>query len=195
MMAVFFIPLIILLNKQLSKKGVFILIVFTFICIFAQLSQRIISSFSFLYNIDRVVGYLTSSTFVVDKGLSLGTLFLMVFFVFFYFYLQNYYREDLRYRIILNALFWCFVLTGVLNAFTAIITRICNVLYVAYIFAIPLISENLKKRDLRTAFNVVMLLYLALIFPKTFSFREETGESTLLPYIFDTEQLIENKYY
>lgn len=195
MMAVFYIPFIFLLNKQLSKKNVFIMIAFSFICIFAQLSQKIISSFSFLYNIDRVIGYLTSSNFVVDRGLSLGSLFLIVNFVFFYFYFQNYYKDDSRYRIILNALFWCFVLTGVLNAFAAIITRVCNVLYVAYIFAIPLISENIKKRDLRLIFNVIMLLYLTFIFPKTFSFREETGESTLLPYRFDTEQLIVKKYY
>ena len=82
------------------------------------------------------------------------------------------------------------MLLCVLNAFYAIISRICNALFMAMAFLLPLYLEELKQPINRLIIETLIIIYLLLSLPKTFVIQED-GYSEMLPYKFELMQLID----
>ena len=148
LMALIFIPFLFFLDKCLSKRLVFIILAGSYLTFFLQLSMRIIAFFPFLFELERTASFVTSGNFVMDYGLTLGSQIQVFLFIFLYLRYPASYNKSPRFRVLVNSLLFGFLLLCVLNAFNAIISRICNSLFMAMIFLLPLLIEKSIEKTL-----------------------------------------------
>ena len=190
MTALIFIPFLFFLDRKIPKLMVFIILSISYLTYYLQLSTRIISLFPILFELERTASFVTSEEFVVDNGLTIGSQIQVLFFLFLYFKYSTSYNEDSSFRMLVNSLLYWFLLFCVLNAFYAIISRICNALIMAMIFLFPLFIEKIKMPINRFVAESLIILYIFISFPKTFAIQED-GHSAMLPYKFEIWQLID----
>ena len=189
--ALVFVPFLFFLDRVFTKPVVFFILAISYLTYFLQLSQRIISYFPFLFELERTASFVTSEQFVKDVGLSIGSQIQVFLFLFLYFRYSTSYKEDSSFRLLVNSLLFHFLLLCVLNAFYAIISRICNALFMTMIFMLPLFLEKLKKPANRLVAESLIIIYLLFSsLPKAFVVQED-GYSEMLPYKFEIGQLID----
>lgn len=188
-MALIFVPFLFFLDRCFSKRFVLIILAFSYLTFFLQLSTRIISFFPVLFELERTASFVTSGNFVADYGLTLGSQVQVFLFLFLYFRYNASYKKNPRFRMLVNSLLFGFLLLCVLNAFNAIISRICNSLFMAMVFLLPLLIEKYKYPSNRLVAGSLIVIYMLLAFPKTFSIHED-GYSEMLPYKFEAGQII-----
>lgn len=141
------IPLFFFIDKILNRKKVILIISLSLICILLGLSQRIMALFPFLAQIERVAGYINRADYEEAYGLSIGTIFNIALFCFLYFKYNHVYMINRRFRMVLNCLLLSVVLVCVLNAFAAIISRVCNLFMMSMMFALPYLYYLFIKRN------------------------------------------------
>ena len=188
--ALIFIPFLFFLNKHISKCFVFFTVIISYCAFFLQLSKRIIAFFPILSEIERTASFVTNEAFMEDYGLSLGSQIQVFLFLFLFFKNKTSYNNSPSYRMLLNALLYNFALICFLNSFSAVISRVCNALFMSMVFLLPLIVEMLKKQSIRLIAESLIVIYLFLSLPKTFVIQED-GYSEMLPYRFEMRQLVD----
>lgn len=191
--ALIFVPFLFFLDRKLSKPVVFIILAISYLTYFMHLSQRIIAFFPFLYEMERTASFVTSEQFVKDLGLTIGSQIQVFLFLFLYFKYSASYKENSSFRMLVNTLLFHFLLLCILNAFYAIISRICNALFMTMIFLLPLFLEKLRKPANRLVAESLIIVYLLFSsLPKSFVVQED-GYSEMLPYKFEIKQLTDKK--
>lgn len=191
--SIIYAPFVFFISREFTRKTVVVVLALSFACVILQLSQRVVGMFPALAGIDRLVGYLERADSEDAYGLSMGSLFNVSLFTVCFFLFHKQYIEDSRIRVLLNSLLLSFVFLCVMNAFAVICTRVCNLLNVAMIFILPLIGHRLLKSNLRLGFNAVILVYLLLYYQLSFLGKADSEGADVIPYVFDSEQLITPK--
>ena len=187
--ALIFVPFLFFLDKKLSKPLVFFILAAAYLTYYLHLSSRIIAFLPFLSELQRTATFVTNEQFMESYGLSLGSQFQVFLFLVFYFCYRRVYRKNAGFRMMLNALLFGFLLICVLNAFSAIISRVCNALFMTMIFLLPFFIERFRKQKNRMIAESLVVLYLLFSFPKTFAI-QEGGYSEMLPYRMEIRQLV-----
>lgn len=188
--ALFFVPFLFFLDKKMPTYFVFITVGISYCAFFLQFSKRVITFFPILSEIERTASFVTNEEFMKDYGLSLGNQIQVFLFLFLFFRYRTSYNNSPGNRMLLNALLYNFALICFLNSFSAIISRVCNVFFMTMVFLLPLFLEMLRKPINRIAAMFLVVCYMLLTLPKTFSVKED-GYSEMLPYRFEMRQLID----
>lgn len=188
--ALFFIPCLFLLDRKFSKPFVFFILAVSYLAFFIHFSERIISLFPILSVLERTATYVNSERYTQDVGLTIGSQIQVLMFIFLYLKYKVLYNNKSGFRILLNAVLIYFMLLCFLNSFSAIISRVCNVFFMTMIFLLPLFLELLRKPTNRVVAVFLVVCYMMLTLPKTFSIKED-GYSEMLPYRFEIMQLID----
>lgn len=188
--ALIFVPFLFYLDRKISKCVVLLILVSSYITYFLQFSTRIISFFPFLFELERTASFVTSNNLVKDAGITLGSQIQVFLFILLYFRYNEVYQKNKGFRLLVNSLLYNFLLFCILNAFYAIISRICNSLFMSVIFLLPLLLEKIKEPANRLMAESVIVFYLLFSsLPKAFVVQED-GFSEMLPYKFEIGQLI-----
>ena len=183
--ALAFIPLLFILNKDFSRKIVITTLVVVLLCYFLRLGDRLISMFPILGTIDRVAGYVELDE---DKtyGITLGTIVNISLFLFMYLFYNRIYKESLEYRLVLNMMLMAIVVVCVCNSFQAIVTRIGQVLNLSLMFVWPFFIDRLKKTPLQIGASILLCAYLWLYYSKGLEAIEIfSGRLAYIPYVWD----------
>ncbi len=188
--ALLFIPFLFLLNRKFSKPFVFIILAVSYLAFYLHFSGRIISLFPILSVLDRTATYVNSERYTQNVGLTIGSQIQVFLFVFLFLKYKALYDNSLGLRFLLNAVLFYFLLLCLLNSFSAIVSRVCNVFFMTMVFLLPLYLELLRKQINRITVVSLVVCYMLLSLPKTFSIKED-GYSEMLPYRFEIMQLIE----
>lgn len=188
--ALLFIPCLFLLDRKFSKPFVFFILAVSYLAFFLHFSERIISLFPILSVLDRTATYVNSERYTRDVGLTIGSQIQVLLFVFLFLKYKILYNSGSGFRVLLNAVLFYFLLLCLLNSFSAIVSRVCNVFFMTMVFLLPLFLELLRKQINRIAAVSLVVCYMLLTLPKTFSIKED-GYSEMLPYRFEIMQLIE----
>ena len=188
--ALIYVPFLFFLDKRIPKLVVFIILASSYLSFYLRVSSRIIGLFPFLFELERTATFVTNEKFMESYGLTLGSQIQVVLFLFLYFRFPGSYKWNTGFRVLLNSLLFGFMLLCVLNAFHAIISRICNALFMAMIFLLPLFLEKYKKPKNRLIIGALICFYLFISLPKTFAI-QEGGHSEMLPYKMEIRQLID----
>ena len=190
LIAIFFLPLIFFIDKELKAKWFYGLLEGAFFLFVINLSGRILSLFPWLALIDdRVAGYVD-----VDEdnayGISLGMMFTLCFCLVLRFCYRDTYHKDTAFRILMNVLLLNNILIFSLNGLGTIVARIGQTLNMAVIFLWPYVFSKIRKLNIRLSLGAMFVVYLALFFYRTWG--GEGGEtSKMLPYRFDVSQLFD----
>lgn len=183
--ALAFIPLLFIIEKEISRKAVIIALVIALFCVFFRLGDRLISMFPILGSIDRVAGYVEVDE---DKsyGITLGTIVNIALFLFMYLSQHKDYRESIGFRVVLNSMLMAIMVVCVFNSFQAIVTRIGQVLNLSLMFVWPFFIERLKKRPIQIGASLVLCAYLWLYYSKGLEAIEIfSGRLAYIPYVWD----------
>lgn len=188
--ALIFVPFLFVLDRKFSKTLVLSILVAAYLTYFLQLSMRIINSIPILFQLERTASFVTSGEFVKDYGLTIGTQIQVFFSLFLYFKYSESYKSNPDFRLLVNSIILNFLLLCILNAFNAIISRICNAFFMAMIFLLPMFIEKLKEPVGKFIAGFLIIIYLFITLPKTFVIKED-GYSDMLPYRFEIEQFFD----
>lgn len=183
--ALAFIPLLFIIEKDISRKVVFTALGIALLCVFFRLGDRLISLFPILGSIDRVAGYVEVDE---DKayGITLGTIVNIILFLYMYLFHHKGYKESVTYRVILNAMLMAIIVVCVFNSFQTIVTRVGQVLNLSLMFVWPLFISRLKTSLLQIGASLVLCPYLWLYYMKGLEAVEIfTGRLAYIPYVWD----------
>lgn len=189
--ALIFIPFLFFLDKRIPKSVVLGILGVALLTYYLQLSTRIISFFPILAELERTASFVTSENFVKDFKLDIGSLIQVFLFLFLYIKYSYSYKNNSSFRLLVNSLLFNFLLVCILSAFYAIISRICNALFMTVIFLLPLYIEMLRRPIDRLVAESIIVFYLFFSsLPKAFVVQED-GKSEMLPYKFEIRQLVD----
>lgn len=180
-MGLLFIPFVFFINKSISKKVAIIVVVGSFIVYFADLSGRIMDAFPFLAMIDRVGGYVDADLNESYK-LSIGTIGFMVIAVYSICFRRDDYKNNSVFRITANMVLMGFIVFCALNAFSAIVQRVGNMLNLGVVFLLPYLWQGYKKKRVKLVVRCAVIAYLALYYPKSWDVQNEDGDYPMLPF-------------
>lgn len=178
--ALIFIPIVYLLEREYQKKFVFIVLSVSYAILILKLGHVLISHIPMLATIDRLNGYIDSDN--EANGVTLGSLMNFAIYLFLYIKHAKDYVNNQNFRIIVNVLFWGVVICSALNAFSTVATRAGHVLNMSLIYVWPLILNGIKKKYVRIALYLVLCVYWMMYFNKAVNVEDIFGRSTLVPY-------------
>lgn len=181
LMGIIFIPLIFIFNKTLSKKWFLIIAGIAILIFIADLSGRIVAAFPFLAMIDRVSSYVDADTNEAYK-LSIGIIGFFTIAAFSIFFKRDIYENNTAFRICANMVLLGFIVFCGLNAFSAIVQRVGNLLNLGVVILLPFIWQELERTKKRVLVRVLIIIYLALYYPKSWYFSNGDGEYPMLPF-------------
>ena len=181
LMGIIFIPLIFIFNKTLSKKWFLIIAGIAILIFIADLSGRIVAAFPFLAMIDRVSSYVDADTNEAYK-LSIGIIGFFTITAFSIFFKRDIYENNTAFRICANMVLLGFIVFCGLNAFSAIVQRVGNLLNLGVVILLPYIWQELERTKKRVLVRVLIIIYLALYYPKSWYFSNADGEYPMLPF-------------
>lgn len=188
--ALAFIPIVYLVNRRFSIIETATIVCVSFVCLFMDVSYKILSFFPILEAIDRTSYFVTSEKYHLEGGLSSGIVVMLLVFLFVYICFKDGYKNDPRLRTLANIILFDFFFSCMFNTFSIFQERVCRVLFFSMVFLLPLIVEKMKKPGIRVAAMTVVVVYALMAFPKTFAVHDD-GDSTLLPYKIDLLQLFD----
>ena len=180
-----FIPILFFVDRKLPAILALIIIGGAYVCFFLNVSDKLISFFPFLQNMERAASYLNSST--DGYGLSIGMIFNTVLLVYSYKFLNIEYEKNVKLRILMNSLLLALVMTCLFNSFYTLVSRIANVLNMALVFFWPMFVLSFRKVYFRFGVKCCMMVYMFLYFNISINTKSDT--TSMLPYKMRTEQL------
>lgn len=163
--ALAFIPILYVINKELEKKWVFVAIIIALVCVTFNLGVKLINQFPILRQIDRLAGYIDASN---DEtyGITMGTIVNVSLFLFMYIFHHSTYRLSVELRVILNAMLCAIMVVCVFNAFQAIVSRIGQVLNMSLMFVWPYFINKLRPKIIQIGACAVVCVYFWLYYAK-----------------------------
>ena len=176
-----FIPILFFINMTLSKKWYLIILGISVAMFIVDISGRIIAMFPFLTMIDRVSGYVDADNQEAYK-LSVGTIGFMVIATYSVFFKRDEYENNSSFRITANMVLAGVVLFCSLNAFSVIVQRFGNLLNMGVIILLPYLWQEFRKRHVRLIARSLIVIYLALYYPKSWNVPDELGNYSMLPF-------------
>lgn len=188
MMGLIFIPLLFLFKKTLSRKCFLIIIGISVVVFIADMSGRIMAAFPFLAMIDRISGYVDTDLNDSYK-LSIGTIGFLAISIYAIFFRRVDYESNSIFRITANMVMMGFVVFCVFNAFSAIVQRVGNLLNLGVVFLLPYIWEIIAKCQVKYIVRYLIIIYLALYYPKSWNVPNEEGDYSMLPFKTDITNL------
>lgn len=177
----FFIPLLFIINKGISRKWYLIVVALSFAIFIADLSGRIMAAFPFLALIDRVSGYVDADQ-EETYNLSIGTIGFLIITAYTVLFRKKDYENNAGMRIATNMVLIGFIVFCSLNAFSVIVQRLGNLLNLGVIIVIPYYWQNTRKLSTKVVVRTMIIAYLALYYPKTWNVPNEKGEYSMLPF-------------
>ena len=185
LVALAFIPILYIVDKEISQKKVMLFLVFAVLSVYLKLGERLIALFPILNEIDRLSGYID-----VDEessyGITLGTIVNMSLFLFMYLYDNTSYKNIIGHRIILNSLLFAIMIVCVFNSFHTIVTRIGQVMNLSLMYIWPLLISKIKYNPLKQAVVLFLCIYLWFYYSKGLEATSSlTQRLTLIPYVWD----------
>lgn len=189
-LALFFVPFLFLLDRKISKPIALTILAISYLAYFGDVSSRVMTSFPFLFEMERVAALVSQEEHIMNRGLPIGSQIQVFLFLLLFFKYNASYKTHPGLRILVNSLLLNFLILCSLNSFYAILSRLWNVLLMANIFLLPLFIEKLKKPTSRLVVESLFFVYMFISLPKTFAIHED-GYSEMLPYKFDIGQLFD----
>lgn len=183
---VFFIPILFIITKCIPTKIVLLILFCSYVGFLIGVSDIIIGFFPLLQMFEKVSGYV-DSTSQEQYGLSAGMIF-NTMLVIYCFIMNKEYNNSLPMRIVLNAILGAIVISCLLNSFSAIVSRIANLLNMALVFFWPIFLNAQKSKFVRFLIAICMLLYLFLYYNISYN-SKSGGDSAMLPFQIRIEQL------
>ncbi len=186
-----FIPFMLFVDKQWKKKTVIIILGVAVALFIVRFGERLMSLFPFLALIDRLEGAMDTDR-TDGYGFSLGMMFNIGLFIYFYFFRDKEYEKDCVHRVLTNAMLFSVVIGLTLNAFNIIVARIGQPLNMALIFIWPAILFGMKKKSVKMLVGLCLILYLGLYFYKPLvEDQKNDREAKLVPYTIDLGQMFD----
>lgn len=179
-----FIPVLFIIDRPYKKEFVLVAIALSYIAMFVNVGGYIVNMFPMLNDFERVSTYFDVSD-SPEYGISVGSLFNLSVFLYCFFKYQDHYRIDLRFRIVLNAMFIVILFSGFFNSYVTIVSRFGQVLNLSLIFVWPMLFEKIPKREFRIALIIPVAVYLMLYYNRAFKVNEVLGYSLIVPFKFE----------
>ncbi len=179
--ALMFLPIIWLANKQYKFGWVVGLLSVGYIVMAFHIGDFISSLFPILGTIDRVSEYLDPSN-LRERGLTLGAVFNLSLLLYLYFTKKIKYESEANFRLVINILIWGLFITSFFNSIGMIATRVGQVLNMSLIFIWPFFISSLKNKGVAFSLFIIMTVYLLLFYTKAFRPDEILGFSSIYPY-------------
>lgn len=182
--ALLFIPLLLIINKSYSLKWVIGILLVGYVVMSFHIGDIFLDYFPFLKSIDRVAGYLDNDG-EGSRGITLGAAFNLVFLLYLYFSRKDQYNQDPNFRLIINALIWGLFVTSFFNSIGMIATRVGQVLNMSLIFAWPYFIHSIKNKVVAICAFLLMTVYLVMFYNKAFLPNEILGYSPIFPFEYN----------
>lgn len=183
-----FLPVIFFLDRTYNIRNVLVILGLSYIILISGIGVRIVENIPILAAVEQLALY-TDSTRHEATGITLGSIFNLLVFLFCFIRYRNDYVSDSRLRIVLNAFLFCLVLVSALNAFSVIVSRLGQVLNLAICFIWPFIFSKIHKKYIRFLLVTPLIAYLYMYYNKAFHVDELVGYSTLVPFNFEFASL------
>jgi len=187
-----FIPMMLLIDRKWSRKFIIFVLGTGIVLFILKFGQRLISLFPILSIIDRVSGYVDSDR-NEGYGLSIGLIFNIALFLYFFLKYRNEYDNNTPLRVSLNAMLVNIFLCLSLNTFETIVARIGQPLNMASLFIWPFLLYHIRKKPYKIIISFFLLFYLSLYYYKSWGTENAVGETPMLPYKMELSQVFEKK--
>lgn len=179
-----FFFLLFVIDKKIKRKYIFITLGLSCAIMVTGVATKVLDAIPLLANFERLSKYIDPSI-AEGGGFSLGNIMNLCVYLYCMFIYRNEYEDSAKYRVIINALLVCFVITAIFNAFSTVVSRIGQVLNMSLIFIWPLIFQKLKLSLFKIGLYIIFAVYLYLYYMKAFQINEFYGYSTNVPFQFE----------
>ncbi len=185
-MGLIFLPVLLFIDNPLSRKW-FLIIFFASILVFIyNLSGRIIEAFPILMMFNNIEGYIDSGSNEA-YGLSVGVVGFLLIALYSYLVCNGHYKGSKSFRIMTNMLLGGFLVFCFLNGFSTLVQRIGNLFNLSIVIVLPYIWHYAGKKKIIVTLLIIM--YVALYYPKTWNAPGDNGKYTMLPFKTDITNL------
>ena len=150
----------------------------------------------FLYLLDdRVDGYINNAD--EAYGLTIGSIFNIIFFLYLYLRYYKTYQENSSFRILLNTYFIAIFLSIALSDLAIFVARLGQVLNMSLIFLWPFFTNKTSKTKKARAFKIIGIYILLFLYCTFYLLRSvgygDDSETNMYPYEYKVEQLFTNQ--
>jgi len=184
--AIFFLPFYFILDKNISSKGIFFILITSFLIYWSSAFSFFLNKISFLIpggsSILTSLQYYNSEYYDGDSsyGISLG----MIIYVILVLALINIKKHIKKpnYKILHNSLLMAVCFAFIFNSLGVFVQRIVSVFYISLIFILPMITEVRAYRKIKPLLVLMVIIYGGLLFYGTVYVAKGDGSYQFLPY-------------